>query len=225
MLSWSPELRLSYEKVTMSDINSGICFLCNQEIQHRFIGRHINKCLRTHEEPSFLGTGKIFLLKVATWEYYWLFIEINDSVSLGKLDAFLRKTWLECCDHESEFTINEEKYLTNEELRIPIRRAFNIGDEFEYCYDFGYSTELKGKVISARPGKLPKGIRLVARNNLPSYLKCHTCEKYPEAICTACHYFCCQECKSSHYTCEGPEFVVPVVNSPRMGVCLYTGED
>jgi hypothetical protein len=210
----------------MPAINNGICFLCKQEVQHRSIVKHLNKCLGMHANKNEQEKEKIFLIKVYdAGKLFWLFIEVNGSSPLGELDFFLRKTWLECCGHMSEFNINGERYSNDRELRKIIHRTFNIGDEFEYDYDFGSTTQLKGKVISTRPGKLPKEIRLVARNNLPADIKCTTCDKHPEVICSVCYDFCCKECKPEHNSCEGEEFLLPVVNSPRMGVCGYTGED
>ena len=210
----------------MPAINNGTCLLCKQEVQHRSIVKHLNKCLGMHANKKEQEKEKLFLIKVYDAEkLFWLFIEMNGSSPLGELDFFLRKTWLECCGHMSEFNINGERYSNDRELRKIIHRTFSVGDEFEYDYDFGSTTQLKGKIISTRAGKLPKKIRLLARNNLPADIKCTTCDKHPEVICSVCYDFCCKECKPEHNSCEGEEFLLPVVNSPRMGVCGYTGED
>ncbi|MDB6096554.1 MAG: pRiA4b ORF-3-like protein [Francisellaceae bacterium] len=206
--------------------NNGICFLCKQEVAHRGIVKHLNKCLEIHGKKNEQENEKIFLISIYDAEkLFWLFVEINGSTKLKVLDFFLRKTWLECCGHMSEFTINGAKYSNDRELRSLIHKTFNIGDEFEYDYDFGSTTHLNAKIISNRLGKLPKEIHLLARNNLPIEIKCTTCGKHPEVICSSCYDFCCKKCKALHNGCEGEEFFLPVVNSPRMGVCGYTGED
>jgi len=51
-----------------------------------------------------------------------------------------------------------------------ISRFLDVGTEFDYEYDFGSTTYLRGKVISVRPGKLEGNIRLVTRNHLPRLL-------------------------------------------------------
>jgi hypothetical protein len=210
----------------MTTSNNGTCVICKQVVQHRSILKHLNKCLETNVKKSASEKEKIFLIKVYDiGKLFWLFIEINGSSTLEKLDFFLRKTWLECCGHMSEFNISGESYSSDRELKKVIHRIFDVSDEFDYDYDFGSTTKLKGKIISTRAGKLPKDIRLIARNNLPECIKCTTCEKQPEVICSCCYDFCCAECKIKHNSCEGEEFLLPVVNSPRMGICGYTGED
>jgi hypothetical protein len=210
----------------MQTPNNGICLRCKQEVQHRSIVKHLNKCLEKEANKSTADKEQIFLIKIYdVGKLFWLFIEINGSSTLETLDYFLRKTWLECCGHMSEFDIKGEKYSNDREMGKVIRRIFKIGDEFDYAYDFGSTTELTGKIISTRAGKLSKNIRLLARNNLPADIKCTTCDQHPEFICSVCYDFCCEECKKKHNSCEGLEFLLPVVNSPRMGICGYTGKD
>jgi hypothetical protein len=36
---------------------------------------------------------------------YWLDVEAETAAALSKLDAFLRRTWLECCGHLSVFSV------------------------------------------------------------------------------------------------------------------------
>lgn len=208
----------------MITLNNGICMLCKQDVQSRSILKHLGKCLKKEMPMSTLGKEKVFLIKVYSGRSFWLYIEINGSSTLEKLDAFLRKIWLECCGHMSEFVINGETYTSDGEMGKPIHRVFNIGVEFDYAYDFGSTTELEGKVISTRSGKLSKSIRLLARNNLPEEVKCTTCQQPAEVICSVCYDFCCQKCKKKHDSCEDEDFMLPVVNSPRMGVCGYTGK-
>lgn len=204
--------------------NSGICMLCNENVSHRSLTKHLQKCLEyALYDPS--EKEKIFLIKVFSEKLFWLYIEINGTATLDKLDSFLRKTWLECCGHMSQFSIHGESYSNDREMNQKIHRVFDIGTEFDYEYDFGSTTYLQGKIISTRPGKLSEGIRLIARNNIPQEFQCTTCKKYPEVICSICQDFLCNKCQKKHKSCEGEEFMLPVVNSPRTGVCGYTGED
>ena len=165
------------------------------------------------------------MIKVFAGKSFWLYLEINGSSNLEKLDSFLRDTWLECCGHMSQFDINGESYSSDGEMRKIIHRVFDVGTTFDYEYDFGSTTKLEGKIISTRPGKQLKEIRLLARNNLPEEIQCSTCQKHPEVICSVCYDFCCKKCQKKHDSCEGEEFMLPVVNSPRMGVCGYSGPD
>lgn len=209
----------------MATSNNGTCLLCKQEVPSRSILKHLGKCLEKEPQANALGKEKVFLIKVYSGKLFWLYIEIDGSSTLEKLDAFLRKTWLECCGHMSEFIINGKEYASNGGMEKLINRVFDVGTEFDYAYDFGSTTELNGKTISTRPGKLPKSIRLLARNNLPEEVKCTTCQKPAKVVCSICYDFCCQKCKKKHDSCEDEDFMLPVVNSPRMGVCGYTGQD
>lgn len=205
--------------------NNGICLLCKQDVEHRVIAKHINKCLEktVSSDPSEKET--IFLIKVYAGKLFWLYLEINGSSSLEKLDSFLQYIWVECCDHMSQFKINGERYSSNRGMNKVIHRTLREGTKFSYEYDFGSTTELEGTVISFRQGKLKKDIRLLARNNLPADILCTTCQKIPDVICSICNDFCCEGCQKNHNSCEGEEFMLPIVNSPRMGVCGYTGQD
>lgn len=205
--------------------NNGICLLCRQEASYRSMGRHLNKCLAIIKPTGLSEKGDIFLIKISSGKLFWLFLEINATSTLAKLDLFLRKIWLECCGHLSEFTIHGTRYASDENMKIAIRRLFEPGVAFEYIYDFGSTTELSGKIVSVRSGKLQDDIRLLARNHFPKEITCITCHQKPDIICSVCYDCFCQKCGKEHNSCEGEEFMLPVVNSPRMGICGYTGQD
>jgi hypothetical protein len=202
--------------------NTGTCFLCNKEVNHRTVTKHIEKCLKNDASHQQAEKEHIFLIKVFCGKEYWLYIEINGSAELEDLDYYLRGIWLECCDHLSEFTINGQQYSCHGGMNKVIHRTLDVNTEFRHEYDFGSTTRLAGKVISSRPGQLKNTLRLVARNHLPSDIICETCDKIPEVICTECNEFVCKSCKKDHNRCE-EVFMLPVVNSPRMGVCGYEG--
>lgn len=69
-----------------------------------------------------------------------------------------------------------------------------------------------------------KAVRVVARNEPPIW-PCDTCGQPATLVCAQCVYdgqaFYCAEHGPSH-DC-GEEMLLPVVNSPRMGVCGYAG--
>ncbi|MDR1896166.1 MAG: hypothetical protein LBR10_05185 [Prevotellaceae bacterium] len=100
----------------------------------------------------------------------------------------------------------------------------------EYEYDFGSSTELSITVMGEYSVKADKKIVLLSRNE-PLDIMCNSCKKVPATqICTACIYekeaeFCDKCAKKHAKKCEDFEDYasLPVVNSPRMGVCGYTG--
>lgn len=101
----------------------------------------------------------------------------------------------------------------------------SIGSRLGYVYDFGSSTELVVSLSGSVEGGSGSPVRIVARNEPPSW-PCDVCGQPATAVCAQCAYegngFCCTEHGSDH-DC-GEEMLLPVVNSPRMGVCGYTGE-
>ena len=99
----------------------------------------------------------------------------------------------------------------------------------DYEYDFGSSTELSITVMDEYPVKADKKIVLLSRNE-PLKIMCSICGIPATQICTACMFdgsaeFCDKCAKKHAKKCE--DFAdyasMPIVNSPRMGVCGYTG--
>jgi len=98
--------------------------------------------------------------------------------------------------------------------------------KFLYEYDYGSTTALVLKVVALREQGLPKGaVQLLARNEAPR-VNCRRCGIQPATqICTECAWngegWLCEACAVAHEC--GDEMCLPVVNSPRVGVCGYTG--
>jgi hypothetical protein len=102
---------------------------------------------------------------------------------------------------------------------------------FRYEYDFGSTTELKLRVTGARAGhRGRRSLRLLARNE-PVTWSCAVCASPAAQTCAGCAeegenpFFCKQHARAHAVGAhEGHEpALLPVVNSPRMGVCGYTG--
>ena len=110
-------------------------------------------------------------------------------------------------------------------MRVRLDKVLSPGEACSYEYDFGSTTELKLKVISEREveGK-GQGIEIIARNSLP-LISCDVCGKPATNICSQCIYedkgYLCDTCADDH-AC-GEEMLLPMVNSPRAGVCAYAG--
>jgi hypothetical protein len=208
----------------MASSNTGTCFLCNEVVNHHSITKHVEKCLGNDASHEPSEKECIFLIKVYCGKEFWLYIEINGSAKLEDLDYYLRGIWLECCDHMSQFKINGQRYSYDGGMNKIIHRTLKVDTSFDYEYDFGSTTWLEGKVLSSRPGQLKNKIRLVSRNHLPADIVCDTCQNKPDVICTECNELICETCKEDHDGCT-EDFILPVVNSPRMGVCGYYGPD
>lgn len=216
--------------------HQGMCRLCGFTGNRASMTRHLAKC---EARP---GTGKgaheVYRLRVADSRSpdYWLDVEMPITANLDDLDGFLRGIWLECCGHMSSSTIGPEVDYDNfdpfggppKKSKQPTLEALGLtkGDRFGYTYDFGSSTELTVQVQARETvaARAREKVRLLARN-LPPALSCSQCAapakwvhswKYDEKTGGPLLY-CGKHGKRSR------EEQLPVVNSPRMGVCGYDG--
>ena len=166
---------------------------------------------------------------------YWITLLARKNATLKAIDTELRYVWLECCSHLSAFTIYGEEYssypdrwTTEKGMNVPLGELFSAGLTGKYIYDYGDSTYLTFKVLDLVPYAPAGGkdIELVARNDPPD-IRCSVCGKPATTICLECldespgDAFLCDDCFGEHECDE--EMSLPVVNSPRMGQCAYTG--
>lgn len=114
--------------------------------------------------------------------------------------------------------------------------------EFMHEYDFGTTTELTVRVVDAGGWDLPganlhnvvgnvpqrDGVYVLARNEPPE-IECGECGSPATVVCQRCLHrigpdaWLCDDCADAHESeCEFPSFL-PRINSPRTGVCGYTG--
>jgi hypothetical protein len=229
------------EEVSRAHLDApGTCLLCGGEVMHDETLAHLASCAPEHE-PATGPLGVIFMLRVTSPELrgYWLDVEMLQDAPLSTLDRLLRDTWLECCGHLSMFASGRAEYHSHKmDLderglgRVP-RRTMTarvkdaVDDEgvLTYEYDFGSTTELSVVVLGHRSGRLGRArARLVARNAAPVW-PCGVCGKPATMICYVCRHdgpnpFACAAHARRH-VCREPESFMPVVNSPRLGVCGY----
>jgi Plasmid pRiA4b ORF-3-like protein len=226
-------------------ISRGTCNFCHEEFSKPSMTRHLESCKqRTTLQAEAGGRQKAqktraFHLLVEGYRLpmYWMHLEVSAGTTLALMDRFLRDTWLECCGHLSAFTIGGVRYSVDaaiyewdtdsKNMQVPLDQVLYPGQTCSYEYDFGSTTELTLKVISERevPGK-KKTIEILARNNLPM-VPCDVCGKPATNTCAQCIYedkgCLCDACAKDHEC--GEEMLLPMVNSPRAGVCGYTGQD
>lgn len=223
--------------------NIGSCQFCLQEFSASGITRHLTHCPARFEKLQALrpkSIPEVFHLKASGTHLkeYWLHLEVHSEAFLTDLDLFLRRIWLECCGHLSAFEINGSQYQPDPDcydgwgygppprsMRVRTSELFEPGLAFQYQYDFGSTTHLELKVIEKRQGCFPKErVALIARNNPPLWA-CRQCGQPATYICAECCYdydaWYCDECIKAHL--EHEELLMPIVNSPRTGVCAYMG--
>lgn len=227
------------------NISKGICEFCQGTFSKGSMSRHLEACQHkaakgVHTADRRPGpTMKHFHLVVEGRDLpmYWMHLEVRTGITLADLDAFLRETWLECCGHMSAFEIAGQRYQSGSglffeaepgehSLRVRLDRVFHPGITCLYEYDFGTTTELRLQVLAEESHEATgKSIQLLARN-IPPLIPCGVCGKPATSVCSACVYepegWLCAECARTHEC--GEEMLLPVVNSPRTGMCAYGAE-
>ncbi len=216
-------------------VSTGECEFCHGTFAKNAITRHLAKCpvrgQRIAEADSAAKSQNLYHLLVEGryLKDYWLHLEVPGNSTLEVLDSFLRRTWLECCGHLSSFTLEGENYSVDPEpgwgveersMNVKLDRVLRKGLKFEYQYDYGSTTHLTLKVVDSRSGPpLQKGVLLMARNHPPE-IRCR-CGQPAAYVHTWKEATYCPDCYEEDE--EAEEGCLPVVNSPRCGVCGYTG--
>jgi hypothetical protein len=158
-----------------------------------------------------------------------LHLAVPSNAQLDVLDEYLRRIWLECCGHLSAFQISRDEYHSHAQfgakgMGVALSRVAPAGTSFSHVYDFGTSTFLTLRSIGETE-VASDGIVLLARNDAPEIL-CVACSSpatqvgpTPDDWNMTTGY--CDDCALQ--TGEDAEELLPVVNSPRSGVCGYDG--
>jgi hypothetical protein len=215
--------------------NPGTCAYCGEAITKRGVMKHLEKCSERQEALASAAASSrpvetLWHLRVqdAYDKDFWLDLEMVGSASLDKLDKYLRAIWLECCGHLSMFTIGGWQ---GDEIGKS-RKAngiFEPGLVLRHLYDFGTTSETDIKVVGSREGKPASrhALALLARNQMPEAV-CQECGEPAKWLCLECLYEenkagqLCDEHVEEHLN-ENYGGPLPLVNSPRTGMCGYTG--
>lgn len=213
----------------------GKCSYCGQEITKNAAAKHLGACVQRQDviakaENKQSESETLYHLRIQAsgLNQFWLDLEMRGSAALKDLDSYVRAIWLECCGHLSKFSLG-----VRQGSDIPKNRradeVFEPGVELTHIYDFGTSSmtlvkcagERKGKPITSRP------ITLMARNLMPEY-KCIECKQPALWLCMECLIeenlwgaLCGEHAQTHPHDNYGEP--VEVVNSPRLGLCGYTG--
>ncbi len=221
--------------------SQGICQFCHGVFSKAAMTRHLATCAQK-TDAGMAGSRKStkkarivhLLVEGRDQPQYWMHLEIPATATLQTLDSFLRKTWLECCGHLSKFDIAGDSYASyvdpefgDKSMRVQSGRVLSPGLPFSYEYDYGTTTELRLKVITEREGEVGRtSVQVLARNE-PPLIACNVCGKPATEVCSECIYedkgWLCETCADEHEC--GEEMLLPVVNSPRVGMCAYMGSE
>lgn len=213
----------------------GQCAVCGYETTKGAMNRHLASCAQRQAQIASAAQTKrkpepLYHLRAqdAYSSNFWLDLEIRGSATLKDIDAYLRAIWLECCGHLSQFSIGG---WSGQEIAKSRRvdAIFQPGVELTHIYDFGTSSETRIKAVGQRVGAplSARPIALLARNVMPA-AACIECGQPASFLCMECQIeeqtegtLCAQHARTHPH--DGYGEPLELVNSPRLGMCGYTG--
>ena len=207
-------------------ISEGKCLFCDQLFSQKEITKHLDTHLtKMTKQDAGKVTSSYHHIIVEAGEMF-LNILVAGEQKMKIIDNFLKGIWLDCCGHMSSFEHKNFKIGMNN----LVKDVFQPKIKILHHYDFGSTTSValkSGKVVDLQ---LKEKLILLSRNE-PLKLMCNTCKTQPaQNLCSVCKYeeyaFYCEKCSELHaQTCQDFDDYanMPVVNSPRMGECGYTG--
>lgn len=215
--------------------SKGTCGYCGAEIAKGGVTKHLSACVKRQAIIEEAGRKKapseaLYHLRVQdAWRgEFWLDLEMRGYSTLKDLDYYLRRIWLECCGHMSQFSVGGWR---GEEIpkNRRIGEVFQREVELTHIYDFGTSSETLIKAVGVRKGKptTPRPIALMARNLMPE-AKCIECGQPAAWLCMECLIeeekwgTLCDKHTPPHPHGNYGEPIL-LVNSPRLGMCGYDG--
>ena len=215
--------------------SEGQCAYCKEMVAQKEMSKHLAAHLKkmSAEKPS---RDKSFHIRVESGPYF-INLLIDSAAPLSFLDEYLRAIWLECCGHMSSLMDKSKKYVFDddddnfgEDMAQGVSQLFKKGQKLQFDYDMGSTTSLDIKVLDEYNVLAREGTELLSRNE-PLKILCDVCNQKPAfKICTAHDWgepaLFCKSCGTKHKKeCEdfADYAAMPIVNSPRMGVCGYEG--
>jgi hypothetical protein len=213
----------------------GQCAFCGYSTTKGSMPRHLAACPQWHAQNSSAGQTNrkpetLYHLRMqdAYSSSFWLDLEVRGSATLKDIDTYLRAIWLECCGHLSQFSVGGWSGGEIGKSRR-VDAIFQRDIELTHIYDFGTSSETKIKPIGQRVG-VPLTARpmvLMARNAMPE-APCIECGQPAGFLCMECqieHELTGMLCPAHAQTHPHEDYGEPLelVNSPRLGMCGYTG--
>ena len=115
--------------------------------------------------------------------------------------------------------------LGERDMSIQLEKVLKVGKKFSHEYDFGSTTYLVLRVASEREGIVSDDDDPILARNVPPVIPCLVCGEPANRIVPGYYgndnAYCSKRCAKK----KGVDYeeTLPIVNSPRVGVCAYTG--
>lgn len=214
--------------------SKGTCQYCGAAVTKSAVTKHLAACQERQSTIESAGQKSkpqtLYHLRVqdAYAKDFWLDVETRSNCTLKTLDGYLRAIWLECCGHLSQFSSGgwqgDEISMSRE-----IGDVLRTGEALTHIYDFGTSSETLVKLVGTREGvPLTQHPITLMMRNLPPEAQCQECNLPATWFCSECQseedlpgLLCEQHAETHPHEDYGDP--VPLINSPRMGMCGYAG--
>jgi hypothetical protein len=231
-------------EVPMGGLFDGTCRLCGETYTGQGITSHLKRCLADHANQGALHHGLLVGVRADGFGgRYWFYMLVRPEASLFELDAHLRETWLESLGRPSAFEIEGIQYLNTLEageveddspvqsMDTDVGAVVRPRTEFDYLYDLQHPDRFELVVYDPYPcpsslvdDPEEADVVTVARNESDE-AECATCGGDAVYICPVCAeadveegFYACETCRDEH-----DADLLPIVNSPRMGIGGFRG--
>jgi hypothetical protein len=201
--------------------SEGYCIYCNKLFSKQEIGKHLAAHLSGMEKAGHESSAVNYCHIEVDSEELFLHLLVKGDAKMKVIDKFLKDIWLSAFGHKN-FKVSMSHLV--EDVFEPRIKIF-------HDYDFGSTTRVFLKGLKHYHLNDKEKIILLSRNE-PLKIHCSLCKKKPAAyLCTECfsdgdYSYFCEKCSVLHEE-ECKAFTnysqMPVVNSPRMGICGYEG--
>jgi hypothetical protein len=214
---------------------TGTCTYCQKTFAKSGMIRHLASCPSRKaaiQQAESQGKGNpqtLFHLRIqdAYRDDFWLDLEAKSTTKLSDLDQYLRVIWLECCGHLSKFST--EQFGDVIAMTRTIGTIAQTRPKLHHTYDYGTPSETRVTIVGERVGQplTRHAIALMARNTIPPFT-CIVCGQPATRLCLECLVeeetwgsLCEQHADNPEH--QGYGEPIPLVNSPRLGMCGYEG--
>jgi len=233
-------------------MTDGDCYLCGETYTKRGMSRHLRACLPDDDGETTLHLRVAGERRTDYWIHLAVEAETTLATLDGFLRRFWLECCSHMSAFTVGNTRYERPYSDDEPpiglrtvrraMDAPIGSVVDADAEFTYEYDFGSTTTLEIRVVDIGSWDLEAladqgtdavtadtdGTVLLARNHEPE-ISCGSCGEPAANVCQTCLWergpdaWLCESCADAHEDdCDRPSYL-PKVNSPRTGVCAYTG--
>ena len=217
--------RSAYTKRSMStkSTNSGFCALCGLRATKTTMMAHVETCVAAHDKIGQPQSLIVLPFRRSRRPPLLAYHRGQGERGIASLGCLVAPTLAGMLWTYERVPSGRRELAMTTATAIAFTRA---ASKVEYEYDFGSTTALTGELVCNRQGSIGRAsVRLLARNE-PLVWPCGDCKAPASVVCLYCidsdnGFFC--DAHAEMHEHAGEKVYLPVVNSPRMGVCGYSG--